>query len=1154
MLCAACQFENEPDALFCEQCGERLEHPCPTCGTVARAEARFCRKCGQRLTPAGSAAAPAGPLPVAAGAAHTTGADLTDQPRPAGTALDERLDRLQRYLPTHLANKILAGRGRLEGERKVITVLFADVVGYTALAEGLGEERIFHLMDRVFELLIHEVHRYEGTVNELTGDGIVAFFGAPLAVENAPQRAVLAALAMQRQIAAFAEQLAREQDSALRIRVGVNSGPVIVGTIGNNLRMDYKAVGDTVNLAARMQQLASPGAVVITSATHRLVQDYFLWDDLGLVDVKGKADRLQAYRVVGERRRRGRIDVGSEHGLTPLVGRDRELELLRDCYERAKSGRGQVFSIVGEAGLGKSRLVYEFQQALAGEQVTFLEGRCAPYATAVPYFPIIDILRQNFGIEPGDTGENAAGKINRQLERLGLRIDDAFPYLRELLSVEPLARQDDIAKGLPPEVLRQRTFEAIRTLTLRAAELRPVVILIEDLHWCDKASNEFNRFLLEHIAGARVLLLFTYRPEFAPTWPGKSYVSAVTLARMSNREAYQMLTGLLAGAAIEERLAEMIIDKSDGVPFFIEELVKSLREASTIGRRDGRWTLLRETELHVPDTIDELLSTRIDRLPDAAKRVLQIGSVIGREFHWRLLSVLAEMSEMELVASLSALKEAELIYERGVHPNTFYVFKHAFTEDVAYASLLVVTRRQIHQRVGEAIEAQLPEAAEEAAGVLAHHFLRSGDTGKALEYLVRSGERSQRVYANAEAVHCFSEALRILETLPPTDNTRSSERIALALRLGALHELLGHYAESLSVTTHAHELAEAAGDAATLDRLENRIGQVRYSMGDIQGAIACLQRALLRAEQRKDARLMAVSCRHLGVVHFSSGSLGAATDFFLRALRISEEAQNSGEVATACILLSNAHDRIGNLDEAVAWGRRALNLCDALNDDRRAAWACIMLCQALIHQGGFEELPALRERAVRVFERVGDFRGRSWLYAMDADRARVQRDFEAAIELRQTEAAMARQSGGFQHEFSAGQARLGECYARIGQSKRALECCQESLAVALKMSNKLEYGYAYMVLAEVYASNEYRDWARAAWYFEESLKAFREVGAQLDVARAYLAGARISLLKADGKAPELAQMGRELAASRGARPLAEEAEEILAQCRETQSS
>jgi len=1136
MRCVACGFENDTDSLFCEACGEQLERQCPGCGIPVRADARFCRKCGRRMAGIESA---------------------TERQAPSKLSLDEKLDQLQRYLPTYLAHKILAGRGRLEGERKVVTVLFADLIGYTPLAERLGEEQLFELMDRVFELLIHGVHRYEGTVNELTGDGVVALFGAPLAVENAPQRAVSAALAMQREMGVFGSRRGLD----MNLRIGINTGPVVVGTIGNNLRMDYKAVGDTVNLAARMQQLAEPGAINLTASTHRLVEGYFLTEDLGLVEVKGKAARVQAYRVTGERGRRSRIEVASEVGLTRLVGRERELELLRDCWDRVRAGRGQAFSIIGEAGLGKSRLVHEFRQMLTGDDVTFLEGRCAPYGASIPYLPVIDVLRQNFRLDPGDPGSDAVRKLRDGLNRLGVGMEETLPYLSWLLSLEVSGITPDagpagasLPRDLAPEVVRRRTLEAIRALTLRGAELRPLVIVIEDLHWCDKASEELNRFLLEHIAGARVLLLFTHRPEFVAAWPGKSYVSSVNLPRLSNRQTHEMLTALLDAHDIDERLAALVIEKSDGVPFFIEEMVKTLRETGAIEQPDGAWRLSRDIgDSHVPASIEELLTARIDRLPDPARRVLQVGAVIGREFTWELLTKVVEATPMDLIAHLSALKDAELVYERGVYPNTAYVFKHAFTQDVAYETLLASSRRQFHQRVAQAIEARSGEGADEWVPVLAHHFARSGDTDKALRYLVRTGERAARVYANTEAIQAFSEALRILDTRPATEECRRA-RIDLAIRLGALHELLGHYAESLAVAMRALELAEAFGEEPVMIRLENHVADVRYSMGDVSAAIAWLQRALERAERIGDARGTSVSYRHLGTVHFSSGSLARAATCFMKALEISEKAQNQVEVATACILLANAQCRMGDLKDAVAWGRRALQLSEQAHDERRGAWARIMLYQALVQQGEFGELTVLNERARSVFERVGDFRGRAWAMVMHGFLAEAQQEHETGIELRRQMVTMSRESGGFRHELSATLARQAADELRLGRLPEALEHAQESLRIALAMGNKLEYGYAYMVLAEIHAQEEYRDWARASWYFEESLKAFREVGAQLDVARAYLAGARISLLKADGKAPELAQMGRDVAAARGAGPLAEEAEEILAHCRKTQSS
>ena len=474
MLCPVCHHANDNHARFCEQCGQPCNLYCPACNAPSRPGARFCSHCGQSLA-LHPAATPAPTAPVA-----------------RSSSLDEKLAQLQGYLPSHLADKILANRGRLQGERKLVTVLFTDVTGYTTLSEQLGEEALFTLMDDLYELFIHEIHRYEGTVNELTGDGIVAFFGAPLAVEQAPQRAVRAALALQEAVAQYSARLERERGMRLQVRVGINTGPVVVGTVGNNLRMDYKAVGNTVNLAARMEQTAAPGMIQITAQTYRLVAGYFDCEDLGLVGVKGITSKVRAYRVTGERRAQARIDVARERGFTRLVGREQELHLLCEGFARAKEEYGQAISIIGDAGLGKSRLLYEFRQTLADEEFTLLEGRCSPYGAAVAYLPIIELLKQNFQIAPSDTDTDIQAKVLRGTEALGADVAAIVPYLLRLLAAEA---ENSIPPTLAPEMVKRKTCEALQMLMLKEAARRPLILTIEDLHWVDKTTEECLTFL-----------------------------------------------------------------------------------------------------------------------------------------------------------------------------------------------------------------------------------------------------------------------------------------------------------------------------------------------------------------------------------------------------------------------------------------------------------------------------------------------------------------------------------------------------------------------------------------------------------------------------------------------------------------------------------
>jgi predicted ATPase len=588
-------------------------------------------------------------------------------------------------------------------------------------------------------------------------------------------------------------------------------------------------------------------------------------------------------------------------------------------------------------------------------------------------------------------------------------------------------------------------------------------------------------------------------------------------------------------------LEQTIIEKAEGNPFFLEELTRAVIEHGDF-----------HEDVIVPDTIQGVLMARIDRLPEEPKRLLQMASVLGREFSPRLLEAIWEgTGSLELL--LSELKRLEFFYERTGPEEPIYVFKHALTQDVAYDSLLLATRRQLHQQISEAILAQHEDNLEEWVSFLAHHLAHSDDPSQALPYLVQTGERAQRVYANAEALRAFTQALDILDALPTTETTRR-QRVDLTLRLASLHALLGHYGESLACNARALEEAEAAGDTKAVARLETHIGRVRYTMGDYEEAIACFHRALELAQRLHDLARMAVCYQSLGAVYVSSGSLPKAIECYMNALRIAEDADNQVGVATACIFLSNAHDRAGNIEEAVQWGRRALALGERLHDDRRIAWACLRLYWAHGLSGKFTEAYALLDRAQQLCEKVGDFRaGVAHVNGGHVFLAGLERDFGRSLEYSHPIIQMGKESGGFQHEVSWAYARAAEALLRLGRYQEAFDYCHQGLAISLKVSNKLEYGYAYMVLAEIHASEEYRDWDKAAWYLEESLKAFREVGAQVDVGRAHLAGARIALLRHDGTACQWAEKARDIFAERGAKALLREAKELLEELTEDQS-
>jgi class 3 adenylate cyclase len=764
MKCPNCHFENPDTQKFCGQCGSKLEKVCPNCGSNNPAEYKFCGECGQNLT-------------------------LPSEPAYKELSFDQKIEKIQRYLPKGLAEKIWAQRDRVEGERKQVTVMFCDMEGFTKLTEEIGPEEAYTIMDKVYEILIHNVHDYEGTVNEMTGDGIMALFGAPVALEDAPQRAIRSSFAIHREMTKFSDQLKQEKKDVLpvKMRIGIHTGPVVVGTVGNDLRVEFKAVGDTVNLASRMEEQAQPGTTYITEDTFKLTEGLFRFEGLGQRVIKGKEKPVNTYRAIAPSTMRTRFDVSAERGLTPLAGRERELELLLDGFERCKVGRGQAFSIIAEAGVGKSRLLYEFRKAVAHEDVTFLEGRCLSYSRAVAYHPLIDILKANFDIHEGNGDFEIREKIKRGLSMLGADEASTLPYLLELLAV----KDSDIDQiSMSPEAKKDRIVEAFKQIALKGSEVRPLILAFEDLHWIDKSSEELLKYVLESIPGAGILMIFTYRSEFVHTWGAKSYHSQIMLNRLSNRESLIMASHILDTQEPDEDLEEFILEKSEGVPFFIEELIKSLKDLKIIERENNRYRITKDIkEVTIPATVQDVIMARVDSLPEGTKGLLQIISAVGRESSYDLIKRVTGLTENELLPQLSVLKDSELLYERGIYPQSTYIFKHALTQEVAYNSLLLKRKREVHEKIGRDIESLYPDRLEEYCELLAYHFKNSAASENAVKYLELASQKAARVNAMEEANTYFDEAMELLDNLPESEENRQV-RISLLVNLGYMFLLL----------------------------------------------------------------------------------------------------------------------------------------------------------------------------------------------------------------------------------------------------------------------------------------------------------------------------------------------------------------------------
>lgn len=747
MKCPDCQRDNPVDALFCNGCGQKLEFICTECGKGNPPDSKFCNKCGRNLT----------------------------QPSPPGSpklSIDQKIIKIQKYLPQGLTKKILSQRDRIEGEHKLVTVMFCDMQGFTALSETLSPEVMYTMMDTVYEILIRKVHDYEGTVNEMTGDGVMALFGAPIALEDAPQRAIRSAIAIHREMARFNEKMKREMDALppLKMRVGIHTGPVVVGTLGNDLRVEFKAVGDTVNIASRMESLAEPGTTFISEDTFKASEGLFRVEALGEKEIKGREKPVRVYQVIATSTRRTRFDVSAERGLTVFVGRQRELELLMDGYERSKEGRGQAISIISEAGVGKSRLLYEFRKAVTNEDILFLEGKCLSYSRNVAYHPIVDILKANFDIQDNDTDAVICKKVTLWLQSIGIDEDATLPYLLELLAVKD-SGVDKVS--LSPETRKDRILQALKRIVLKGSEIRPLIMAIEDLYWIDRSSEDTLKELLESISGSKVFLLFTYRPDFVHTWGARSYHSQITLNRLANRESLAMVGHLLNTDNIDKDIENLILTKTEGIPFFIEELIKSLKERKIIEKINGAYRLTKNIKaISIPSSIQDVIMARVDHLPEGAREVLRTGSVIEREFSHELIQNVTDLNERELLSLLSSLRDSELLYERGIYPASTYVFKHALTREVVYDSLLSKKKRQIHAKIAHTIEKIYKENICDCYGILSNHYMASEDHEKAAEYARLEARKYQKMASFKDAIEYAKRVVACLEKLPLNDAVR----------------------------------------------------------------------------------------------------------------------------------------------------------------------------------------------------------------------------------------------------------------------------------------------------------------------------------------------------------------------------------------------
>jgi class 3 adenylate cyclase len=1101
MQCPRCQHENRPQAKFCEECAAPLARACSNCRTPLSPNAKFCPECAH---------------PVAAG---------TTEPRFASP---------ESYTPKHLAEKILTSRAALEGERKQITVLFADLKGSMELLADRDPEEARKLLDPVLEHMMEAVHRYEGTVNQVMGDGIMALFGAPLAHEDHAVRACYAALRMQESVMRYAEDARHTHGVNVQIRVGLNSGEVVVRAIGSDLHMDYTAVGQTTHLAARMEQIADPGAIVITPETLALVEGYVEVKSLGPVPVKGLASAVEVYEVTGAGPAQTRLEAITRRGLTQFVGRNIDLEQLRRAQELAGGGHGQVVAVVGEAGVGKSRLVYEFTHSRSVQGWLVLESTSVSYGKTTSYLPVTNLLRSYFSIQDRDDPHEVRERVTGKLLTLDRSLEPMIPAFLALLDV-PVA--DSAWATLDPAERRRWTLDTVKRLLLREAGEQPVLLIFEDLHWIDNETQALLDGLVNSLGSARMLLLVNYRPEYQHAWGNKTYYSQLRLDNLPAKSAEDLLDALLGGDPGLTPLKQHLVKR--GNPFFLEETIRMLAETKALAGERGHYRLTQPVQaIKIPPTVQAMLAARIDRLVPEEKRLLQIASVVGKDVPFPLLQAVAELPDDQLRAGLDHLQSAEFLYEAGLFPNLEYSFKHALTHEVTYAGLLQQRRRDVHARLVEAIERCYAGRLDQHVHALGHHALRAEAWDVALRYLRRAAALALSRSAYLDASALLEQAGSAAEHLPATQQ-RDETLLAIYFELWTTRFEGGPYNALPELESRVESFARALGQESQLSQLLVRRAQRLWVDGELREAVEVAEEALelaspLDVRTQSYARfVVAASSRDLGDFSRARNASAAGMNLFnvlaaddpqapyalpilvslhawqaeayavlgrhreaaeaaQQGLEIAAKTANPSALSFANAFLGYVHLVRGDVTIGLSRIQQALDIARSSNQFRAGLFALVFLAYARALDGQHQSaVQTLQEYAAQdsteMRQRTQSSRYRTLTaatYLMTGSITEAQREVEAGLELIQRTDARG-------HLPPLLRLRA-ELLLSESSPDEAAHDCREAIDLATALDLRPEVAHCHLSFSNVYRRTGRREQARE--HLRIATTMYREMG------------------------------------------------------------
>lgn len=1078
MKCPQCQFDNPISAKFCIECGKPMDVRCPYCEATTPADGKYCMRCGKNLR-----------IP-----SSTTSIDLSKP---------------KSYTPKFIADKILTHRGFIEGERKLVTILFADVAEFTFMSTKLDPEEVHQIMDRAFRIMLDEIHKFEGTVNQFTGDGIMALFGAPIAHEDHARRACYAALEIQKSIQNLSSYLKSVYSFDFALRIGLNSGTVVVGAIGDDLRMDYTAVGEATNLAARMESCAQPGTTLITNSTYKLARNFFEFKRIGKLEIKGKTGPQEAFKLIRALEPRRRIGASVSTGLTRFVGRKNSMAGFKDMYKQMLAGSGQVIGVVGEAGVGKSRILLEYIKSLPQDEFIYLEGRSLNYGSSIAYLPILEILKSYFEIKDGDLENIIKEKMVEKIHRLNEKLRYIISPFQELLSLK--VDSEDFSR-LEPEQKREKTFEAFRDLFVGLSQEKPLILAVEDLHWIDNTSEEFLNYLIRWLPNSRILLILLYRPEYTHKWGSISYYTKIGLTQLGIPSSTELILAILDKGEVDPEILKLILNRALGNPLFIEELTHTLLENGSIDVMDNKYVLNpRSYDIEVPDTIQGLIASRLDRLDNNIKRTMQVASVIGRDFAFRTLKTITKMHK-ELKSYLLDLQGLEFIYEKSLFPELEYTFKHALIQEVTYYSLLTTRRKELHRKVAEAMEQIFADRLPELSSIIAEHYLRGEVWDQAFHYLDKAGNAAARLFSHVEARIHFDRALKVLVRLEDTENNRR-KRVDTTIKLTLSSWRATSPEENLKRLDEAEKLVidliskeEASGDDdLRLARVRFWIGRVLYSMGLMNEALGYFKQVLPVAQASGDPELLAIPSGAIGQAMAVLGHVYKARDLLSQAIPLLEKTANWAEWIQAMSFRGAALGGAGDYIEGVNQVQFAHTRAKELNFITGVSVSCNCLGFAHFFCGNLLKAMEAAQEAVKAAELSGDriyeYVGYGvWGWAAGrAGRIKTAKDCMARSQ------KVAQDLGGKVVMADLFTTARGEIALSSGHLDKALELAQKGVVISQEMGGVLAEGIARRLWAQTLIAQPSPRWHEAEEQLIKSIQVLESGPSRPEVARTHMA-------------------------------------------------